>query len=793
MNEKTLKVLEFDKIINRLSSMATSQLGREVIENLTPSTDIAVVDEMLKETDDGVNYIIKRGNPPMGGLRDIRDSLRRVEVGAVLNQGDLLKICDVLRLCRNLKAHSSENTRVKEEGNVVFEIIDLLETNRRIEDKISRAIINEEEISDNASPLLSSIRRQIRDRQESIKDKLNGIIKSPHYQKYMQDPIVTIRAGRYVIPVKQEYRSEVQGLVHDSSASGATVYIEPMAVVEANNDIKQLQLKEQAEIERILEDLTNDVSSILPQLKNNMSLLARLDFILAKANFSLKYRGIKPSLNTEGRITIKKGRHPLLDPEVVVPIDFWVGDKFSSLIITGPNTGGKTVTLKTVGLFTLMAQAGLNIPAADNTEICVFNNIFADIGDEQSIEQSLSTFSSHMTNIVNIVKASDENSLVLLDELGAGTDPTEGAALAIAILEALHQKGSITVATTHYSELKLYAMTSGYTQNASCEFDVETLRPTYRLLIGVPGKSNAFAISKKIGLPDYILENAKNYLTQENIRFEDVLLSIERDRRTAEKERAKAEVYRFEVEKIKNELNGQKRKLEAEKEKIIRQAKEEARRIVLEAKVESEKIIEELKRIEKERQIAEKNKAMEAVKNKLRNKINELDESLVETLMPRQSYVKPPDNLKPGDSVVIVNLGQKGIVVEPPNNNDEVIVQAGIMKINVHITNLKLLDEQKIEIERIGTGQIGKSKALNISTEIDLRGFNLDDAIESVDKYLDDASITGLKTVTIIHGKGTGVLRAGIQKHLRTNPHVKSFRSGKFGEGEAGVTVVELK
>jgi len=794
MNGKTLKVLEFDKIISRLSSMAASQLGKEIIENLVPSTDMEIVEEMLRETEDGVNYIIKRGNPSLGGIHDIRSSIKRVEIGAVLTQGELLRVSDVLRLCRNLKAHATENVRVNEdENNVVVDLINQLAINRRIEDKINRAIISEEEISDEASQLLSNIRRQIRNRQETIKEKLNSMIRSPHYQKYMQEPIVTIRSGRYVIPIKQEYRSEVQGLVHDSSASGATVYIEPMAVVEANNEIKQLQLKEQAEIERILKELTDDVISILPELKNNISFLAKLDFILAKANFSLQYNGVRPNLNTDGRITIKKGRHPLLDPKTVVPIDFWVGDKFSSLIITGPNTGGKTVTLKTVGLFTLMAQAGLNIPAADNTEMCVFKNIFADIGDEQSIEQSLSTFSAHMTNIVNIIKHSDENSLVLLDELGAGTDPTEGAALAIAILEALHEKGSITVATTHYSELKLYAMTSGYTENASCEFDVETLRPTYRLLIGIPGKSNAFAISKKLGLPEYILDNAKNYLTKENIRFEDVLLAIDKDRKTAEKERIQAESYRLEIERLKKELDDQKRKIEAEKEKIIRQAKEEARRIVLEAKEETEKIIEELKSIEKEKEKSERNKAIEAIKNKLRKKTDELDSSLIESLIPRQGYIKPPENLKPGDSVLIVNLGQKGIVIDPPNNNDEVVVQAGIMRINVHITNLKLLDEQKAEIERIGTGEIGKSKAMNISSEIDLRGFNLEDAIVSVDKYLDDASMTGLKTVTIIHGKGTGILRAGIQKHLRSNPHVKSFRTGKFGEGEMGVTIVELK
>ncbi|HOJ10590.1 MAG TPA: endonuclease MutS2 [Clostridiales bacterium] len=793
MNEKTLKVLEFDKIINQLAGFTASQLGREIAESLMPSNDMTVVADRLRETDDGVSFILRRGNPSLGGIRDIRDSLKRVDMGAVLNMGDLLRVADVLRLCRNLKSHAAGDRKVDEENNVIFGFIDCLEANKRIEDKISYSIVSEEEMADDASPTLNSIRRQIRERQESIKEKLNGIIKSPHYQKYMQDPIVTIRAGRYVVPVKQEYRNEVPGLVHDSSASGATMFIEPMAVVEANNSIKQLQIKEQAEIERILAELTEDVAGILPQLKTDMSILAKLDFILAKANLSLKYNGVSPKLNTDGCIMIRKGRHPLLNAETVVPIDFWVGERFTSLIVTGPNTGGKTVTLKTVGLFALMTQAGLNIPAGDNTEICVFNKIFADIGDEQSIEQSLSTFSSHMTNIVKILENADSQSLVLLDELGAGTDPTEGAALAMAILEELHEKRAITVATTHYSELKIYAMTSEHVENASCEFDVETLRPTYRLLIGVPGKSNAFAISKRLGLQEEVLDRARDYLTQEDIRFEDVLLSMEKDRTKAETERVKAEALRLEIEKLKNELEEQKRKISSEKDKIIREAREESKRIITGAKAEAEAVIEEVKRIEKDRQNVHKSRALEEIKQKLRNKVNKIDESLVETIMPRQSYVKPPENLKPGDTVLIVNLGQKGIVIEPPGANGEAIIQAGIMKINVHVTNLKLVDEQKIEIEKVGAGEIGRAKAMNISTEIDLRGFNLDDAIDSVDKYLDDASMTGLKSVTLIHGKGTGILRAGIHRHLRTHPHVQSFRLGKFGEGETGVTVVELK
>ena len=793
MNEKTLKVLEFDKIIKKLAGFATSNLGKAMAEELLPATNIETVRERLQETDDAVSYIVKRGTPPLGGIHDIKDSLKRVEMGSILMPGELLKVSDVLRLCRLLKKHAFTDSKTAEEKSIVLDLINSLEPNKRIEDKISAAIISEEEIADDASPTLRNIRRQITEQQESIKEKLNSIIKSPKYQKFIQESIVTIREGSYVIPVKQEYRSEIPGLIHDSSASGATIFIEPMAVVEANNYIKQLLIKEQAEIEKILAELTAEVASILEQLKLNISILARLDFIFAKAKFSLQYNCTMPKLNDSGYIYIRKGRHPLLDPATVVPIDFWIGDNYDTLVITGPNTGGKTVTLKTVGLFTLMAQAGLHVPAGDNTEICVFKKVFADIGDEQSIEQSLSTFSSHMTNTVKILENADNNSLVLLDELGAGTDPTEGAALAISILEYLHKKGAVTVATTHYSELKVFAMTAEYAQNASCEFDVETLKPTYKLLIGVPGKSNAFAISKRLGLPDDILDRAKEFLTQEDIRFEDVLITLEKDRTEAEKERMKAEAYRLEAEKLKEELLNQKKKLEKEKDRIIREAKEEARRILTNAMKESESIIEELKRLEKERMAAERNKMIEKLKTSLRSKINEIDESLAEPLLVPKEYVKPPENLKPGDTVFIENLNQKGIIVEPPGTDGNALVQVGIIKINVHVTNLKLVDEQKIEIGRTGAAEIGKSKAMNISTQLDLRGMTLEEALPCVDKYLDDASLAGLESVIIIHGKGTGILRAGIQKHLKSNPHVKSFRLGKFGEGEAGVTVVQLR
>lgn len=793
MDEKTLRILEFDKIVKKLADLAASSLGREIAEGLLPESNIKKVELLLKETSDGVSFILRKGSPPMGGVHDIRAILKRVDLGSVLSPGELLKVADVLSASRSLKAYGSDNV-VIDGGNVVNDLINCLEINKRIEEKIKLAIVNEEELADNASPALNDIRRKIKDAQNSIKDKLNEIIRSSRYQKFMQEAIVTMRGDRYVIPVKQEYRSEIPGLIHDASSSGATVFIEPMAVVEANNNIRQLKIKEQAEIERILYELTADVSSILTGLKANMSTLARLDFIFAKAKLSIYYKCVCPRLNNDRRIRIKKGRHPLLDQKTVVPIDLWIGDKFKTLVITGPNTGGKTVTLKTAGLFTLMAQAGLHIPANEGTEVCVFDRVFADIGDEQSIEQSLSTFSSHMKNIVNILKNANDSSLVLFDELGAGTDPTEGAALAMAILECLHQMGCITIATTHYSELKVYAISTMGVENACCEFDVETLKPTYKLLIGVPGKSNAFAISKRLGLTDDIIERAKEFLTQEDIKFEDLLMNIEKNRSESEKERIIAQNYRIEVEKLKKELEEQRRKLNDQKEKLLKEAREEARKILINAKEEAENILSEMKRIEREQEALEKRKEAETLRIKLKNRINDIEGSLAESIMPKHGYAKPPENLKPGESVMIINLNQKGTVINSPDENGEAVIQAGIMKINVHITNLRRIDEQKEEIQKaIGIGKIGNIKAKTISTEMDLRGLTLDDALESVDKYLDDAAIAGLSEVTLIHGKGTGILRNGIHQFLRTNHHVKSFRLGKFGEGETGVTVVELK
>lgn len=794
MNEKTLRILEFDKIIKRLSELTASELGRELTGSLAPETDFLKVKRMLEETSDAASFVVRRGSPPMGGIHDIRSSLKRVEMGSVLSPGELMRVSDTLRASRNLRNYSgSADSKNLEEGNAVASLIDALETDKRLEDKINLAIVAEDEISDHASTTLSNVRRQIRDQQNSIKDKLSDLVRSSKYQKFMQESIVTMRGDRYVVPVKQEFRNEVPGLVHDSSASGATIFIEPMAVVEANNSIKQLRIKEQLEIDRILQELTADVDGILIKLKSNMSVMAKLDFIFAKAKLSLDNNCVCPGLNNEKRLVIKKGRHPLLDGRTVVPTNFWIGDRFKTLVITGPNTGGKTVTLKTVGLFALMTQAGLHIPAVEGTEMSVFEKVFADIGDEQSIEQSLSTFSSHMTNIVKILAEANDRSLVLFDELGAGTDPTEGAALAMSILEKLHRVGAITVATTHYSELKVYALTTEGVENACCEFDVETLRPTYNLLIGVPGKSNAFAISKRLGLREDILDRAREFLSQEEIQFEDILMTIEKNRSESEQERIRAASYRLEIEGLKRELEDQKLKLGSQKEKLLREAKEEARRLLLDARRDVEDMLADMKRAAEEQETVLRNKAAEEVKAKLRKKLGDVEGSLAESLMPRQGFVKPPENLKPGDSVLIVNLNQKGTVVIPPDKDGEAVIQAGIMKINVHITNLKLVDEQAAATARTGSGRIGMGKSMNISTQVDIRGSNVDEAVEILDKFLDDAAIAGLGEVTVVHGKGTGLLRSGVHKYLRSNGHVKEFRLGKYGEGESGVTVVTLK
>jgi len=793
MNEKVLRVLEYDKIIEKLIERASSALGKGLADDLKPYTDIDLVNNSQKETTDAVNCILRKGTPPLGGIHDIRNIIKRAEAGGMLNPGDLMKVGDVLRASRNLKGYLSRDKMEIDDTNTILLLCSSLGVNKTLEERLEQAIESEDSLSDYASPQLASIRRNIRRTQDSIKDRLSSIIRSEQNKKYMQDAVVTLRGDRYVVPVKQEHRNQIPGLVHDMSSSGATLFIEPMAVVEANNEIKQLRNKEAQEIERILMELTGEVADIAALLSENVVLLARIDFAFAKARLSLDLKGVEPVMNSLGRIIIKRGRHPLIDPKSVVPIDLDLGDTFSTLVITGPNTGGKTVTLKTTGLFVLMAQAGLHIPAAENSEISVFREVFADIGDEQSIEQSLSTFSSHMTNIVDILKRLDNDSLVLFDELGAGTDPTEGAALATAILDTLTERKIRTMATTHYSELKLYAMTTEGVQNACCEFDVETLRPTYRLLVGVPGRSNAFAISKRLGLTDDIIERARYFLKGEDIKFEELLSEIQKNRTEAEKERDLAERARNDIERIKAVSLEAKKKTENERETIMNQARQEARKILLDAKRESDEIMERLKELEKDHKQVIQEHEMIAVKQSLRQKVDDLEQQLAQTVLPRKGYAKPPKNLKPGDTVMIYNLNKKGTVLDTPDKEGQVQIQAGIIKVKIHISQLRLLDEQQEVVNSIETSRATGIKTSNIRPEIDVRGENIEEATGKLDKYIDEAVIAGLHEVSIIHGKGTGALRKGIHDFLKPHAHVASFRLGKYGEGETGVTVVTLK
>ncbi|HEY8422256.1 MAG TPA: endonuclease MutS2 [Thermoclostridium sp.] len=793
MNEKVLRVLEYDKIVERLADRASSNLGKELAGELMPSTDFDEIKQALKETTDAVTCILRKGSPPLGGIHDIRSSIQRAVAGGMLNPGELLRVADVLRASRKLKGYITQDKMELEDTNTILLLCSNLGTNRTLEDRLDQSIESEDQLSDYASPALASIRRDIRRLQDSIKDKLNSIIRSAQNKKIMQDAVVTLRGDRYVVPVKAEYRSQFPGLVHDISQSGATIFIEPLAVVEANNEIRQLKNKEEREIERILMELTGEVANNADLLTENVKLLSRIDFAFAKARLSLDIKGVEPVLNTERRIVIKKGRHPLIDPAVVVPVDISLGDSFSTMIITGPNTGGKTVTLKTTGLFVLMAQAGLHIPAAENSEMCVFRKVFADIGDEQSIEQSLSTFSSHMKNIVNILNEVDEDSLVLFDELGAGTDPTEGAALATAILDRLTKRGIRTMATTHYSELKIYAMTTPGVQNACCEFDVETLRPTYRLLVGIPGRSNAFSISKRLGLDEGIIEDAKNFLTGEDIQFEELLSDIQKNRLETEKEREQATREMREIERLKEAAREQKKKIEDEKENILNQARKEARSILADARRQAEAIMERLKELEKAYHQQNVEREMMELKQNVRQKINELDERMAESVLPRKGYAKPPESLKPGDTVMIINLNQKGTVLEAPDKDGNVLIQAGIMKIKMHITQLRLVDEQRNITDSIQNTRVSGVKSGNVGLELDIRGLNIEEARVKIDKYIDDVVIAGLHEVSIIHGKGTGALRKGVHEFLSKHPHVKSFRLGKYGEGETGVTIVTIK
>lgn len=779
-NQRVLHILEFDKIRQKLASFALSALAKNMCLELMPSNQFNDILLMHAFTEEACVIMQYSGHNPTVFFDDIRPWVEMSDKGGVLSPGALLKIAFSLRAAREMYRnllHDRGNTPHLSEKASFLTLLPSLEQN------ISDSIYGEDEIADNASAKLADIRRKIRQANAKVKDKLNGMIRNTQFQKYLQDPIVTIRQDRFVLPVKVEYRAQVPGLIHDQSSSGATLFIEPMSIVEINNDIKQLYGEEKIEIQRILQAFSEEVASYGQALKTNIEILAELDFCFAKAILSKSMQGLMPKINNEGRVKIIRGRHPLLDPAKVVPLNFWLGEEFSSLVITGPNTGGKTVTLKTVGLFTLMMQAGLQIPAELGTELSVFQNVFADIGDEQSIEQSLSTFSSHMKNIVNILAYAMHGDLVLFDELGAGTDPTEGAALAQAILSHLLNIKVATLATTHYSELKAFALTTPGIENGSMEFNIDTLSPTYRLSIGIPGKSNAFEISKKLGLSDKIIENAKTLINNNNIKFEDVIANAEYHRQIAEKERKLAEEAHRETIRLQNEAEKLRIKSEETKQNANRKAKEEASRIIQKAKREAEAIVHELKSL--------KANAMQPSNAKqLLRSLENMEDSYKEQL-PQATIDNSNEVFHIGDRVLIINLNTEADVIAEADSKGEVVLQAGIMKTKCAVSNLKKIEKK--ETKKTHSIGVGKSNTKTVPLEVDVRGMALDEALVEVDSYLYQASMVGYKEVYIIHGKGTGILKKGITNHLKLQKHIKSFRLGMYGEGEDGVTVVSLK
>lgn len=792
MNQKALRVLEFNKIIDILKSKSSSSLGLRYIEKLHPSSDFKEVKYMLEETSEAQAILTKTGYVGLQGMHDIEDKAKRANVGASLDPGSLIMIGDTLRVARTLKNSLSSSDKEDFNYPIIQSLANSLYAYRDIEDSIYNAIVSEIEISDSASNTLRDIRRRIVQKNQSIRSKLNSIISSTTYQKYLQDAIISVRGDRFVVPVKSEYRSQVAGIVHDQSSSGATLFIEPMSIVDMNNELRQLRLSEDEEIERILSELSAIVGEISEDLISNQEILGRLDFAFAKGKLSMQMRGVEPTLNEDKFINIKNGRHPLLEKDKVVPNTIYLGRDFHTLVITGPNTGGKTVTIKTVGLFALMNQSGLHIPADFGSSMCVYDNIFADIGDEQSIEQSLSTFSSHMTNIVSILKDVSEDSLVIFDELGAGTDPIEGAALAIAILEDVHMAGAKCIATTHYSEIKNYTLTKEGVENAAVEFDLETLSPTYRLLIGVPGKSNAFEISRKLGLSDYVITRARDFIDTENIALEDVLQNVEKNRIKALEEREEAEKLKNQIETLKIEYDEKIAKISAQKEKMIEKAKSEAFSITRQAKENVDNIIKELRVLEEERASKEKNQKIEALRKELASSMGKLQPSVESMIIPKVANKEIKD-LKVGEEVKVTTLNQQGSVVSVDENKKEAVVQIGIMKMNLPFKSLKKVKKDVKSVVTKSTRSIIKSKSGNVRSEVDLRGLNLEEAIMEVEKYLDDAYVAGLETATIIHGIGTGVLKSGLQDILKRNKHVKSQRGGQYGEGGAGVTIVKFK
>ncbi len=791
MNQKTLLKLEYDKIINLLADQASSDSGKRRCKTLLPMTDLEEINTAEEQTAAAFTRIVKKGRPSFGGCNPVNDSLRRLEIGGSLGSGELLRICKLLETAGRAKAYGRHDNADDTE-DCLDSYFAQLNPVSILTTEIRRCIIEEDEISDEASPALKHIRRQMAQINDKVHATLSGMVNGS-LRTYLQDPIITMRGDRYCIPVKAEYRSQVPGMIHDQSSTGSTLFIEPMAVVKLNNDLKELYGKEQEEIQVILARLSADAAEYISDIQTDYTVLRTLDFIFAKGSLAIDMNASLPLFNTEGRIHIREGRHPLLDKRSVVPITLTLGDTFDLLIVTGPNTGGKTVSLKTVGLFTLMGQAGLHIPALDRSELAVFTEVYADIGDEQSIEQSLSTFSSHMTNIVSFLKKVDDQSLVLFDELGAGTDPTEGAALAISILNHLHMRGIRTMATTHYSELKVYALSTPGVENASCEFDVETLRPTYHLLIGIPGKSNAFAIAGKLGLPNFIIEDAKTRLTEQDESFEDILTDLETSRRTIEKEQETIASYKREIERLKQETQKKQEKLEEQRDRILREANEKAHAILAEAKETADETMRNFHKFGKANISAAE---MERERERIRKKMESTRSGMMkEPAKPKKEY--KPSDFKLGESVKVLSMNINGTVASLPDNKGNLTVQMGILRSQVNISDLEIIDETPAYLKKTtragGKGKIKMSKSLSVSTEINLLGKTVDEAVAELDKYLDDASLAHLSSVRIVHGKGTGALRKGIHQYLRRQKHVRSFRLGEFGEGDAGVTIAELK
>ncbi|MCC8161196.1 MAG: endonuclease MutS2 [Oscillospiraceae bacterium] len=794
-NSKAFKTLEFDKILERLSSYTESTDVKKRIGEIVPYTEIDGAKAAQRETTEAMSTLLKLGSPPVNlSVENVLGEVKRTEIGGVLHTKELMNISRLLYVARRMKSYLGE---AADECAQLHGIEESIITAKQLEDRINSCIISENEIADDASGELNTIRRKIRNLNGKIKENLDSMVRSAHYKKFLQDPIVTMRSDRYVIPVKSEYRGEVNGIVHDTSASGATLFIEPMSVVNSNNEIRDLRAKEQQEIERILAELSALVSENSHTVFVDYEQVTNLDFIFCKGRLSLDMDANEPKLNDKGIIRYKKARHPLIDKDKVVANDIMLGGEYDTLVITGPNTGGKTVTLKTIGLFSIMAAAGLHIPAGESSEAAVFHNIFADIGDEQSIEQSLSTFSSHMVNIVKILERIDFNSLALFDELGAGTDPTEGAALAVSILEFLRARKVTTVATTHYSELKLFALSTDGVENASCEFNVATLQPTYKLLIGVPGKSNAFAISRRLGLDERIIDRANDILSDEDIKFEDVITDLEQNRARARKEADDAARMKRELTDLRRQLENDRIKLKENKSRILDDARREAKILVMDAKEEANGIIRDLEKMRRQGAAnADFDKKTAAMRDKLKKKEDTIDKAMARAAKPKKTYAEPPKDLKPGATVKIVDMNQEATVLKAPDKNGNVRVQAGIIKMDVHITNLKKVEDNKskeLAEKYVRNTRAFESKSKNVSTEVDVRGQNLEEAWMNVEKFLDDCYLAGISPVSIIHGKGTGILRKGIQGYLKKHRYVKSYRNGRYGEGEDGVTIVELK